>query len=418
MVTNMKENIVITGLGIYSPIGKNIAETVDSLISSRSGIEDIQALDTSKLRNGKGGVINEIDWIDTINGMRSNILLKHAFSEGINDSGILGIDELARNRVGVSIGTSLGGYGGFVDYLYERNYADKNKIYKSTLNNFNKLSSQEVIKNIPPVLLAYEIANEYNFTGGISSSVTACSASANALAMACDLIHSDRLDYVIAGGVDPLTQLTYLGFNALMAMTKSELKTMDQNRSGLLIGEGAACLVLEKESSAIARGAKIYARFKGFGISNDAYHCTQPHPEAVGAVLAIEKALEQAQLNPEEIDYINVHGTGTKHNDIMELRALQQVFKSRFKDIPISSSKSMMGHTLGAAGAIESVISILAIKNSFLPPNINFSEHVQDFDYNLVTEAVTDVEVNNVISNSFGFGGNCTSLIFSKYHAQ
>lgn len=410
----MNDKIVVSGLGIYSPIGKSVAEVVDTLKQSGTGISDIDCIDTTKFRNGCGGVVKDIDDVETLNGMRSNLLLRHAFDEGINDSGIATDSTIDKSRVGVSIGTSLGGYGGFVDYLYERTAAKKGERYESLLNPKSKISGDEVIKNIPPVLLAYEVAKKYNFSGGVSSSVTACSASANALAMAHDAISSGRVDYVIAGGVDPLTQLTYLGFNALMAMTKSELKTMDRNRSGLLIGEGAACLVLEKESTAKARGARIYAYFKGYGISNDAYHCTRPHPDAVGATLAIKKALDMAELTQADIDYVNVHGTGTKHNDLMELKALSDIFQERCATLPVSSSKSMMGHTLGAAGAIESVISVLAIKEGFLPPNINSTEDIEGYDYNLVREAVCDVDVNNVISNSFGFGGNCASLVFGK----
>lgn len=409
----MKEKVVITGVGIYSPIGKNKNECLDSLLKSYSGIKVIDELDVSLLRNNKGGVIKNIEYVKTLNGLRSNILLKHSAKEAIEDSKILEDTTIDRSRIGVSVGTSVGGYGGLVDKLYIDHDENNRELLK--LNEYVTLKdNNDIIRNIPFVLLGYEIANEYDFTGPLCSSVTACSASANAITMARDLILSDKADIVVVGGVDPITQLTYLGFNSLMAMTKSELKVMDENRSGLLIGEGAAFMVLEKDSSAIKRGAKIYCELKGCGISNDAYHSTQPHPNAEGAVLSIRRALEDAELSPCEIDYINLHGTGTKHNDVMELRAIQSVFGDS-GEIPISSSKSMMGHTLGAAGAIEAVVCIMSLTNNLLPPNLNVTDKIKNYNYNLVEETQTNVELNHVLSNSFGFAGNCASLIFSKY---
>jgi 3-oxoacyl-[acyl-carrier-protein] synthase II len=409
----MREKIVITGIGIYSPVGKNKKECLDSLLKSKSGIKVIDEMEVSHLRNNKGGVIKDIDCIKSLNGLRCNIFLKHAVKEAIDDSKILEDKTIDKNRIGISVGTSVGGYGGLVDKLY----VDHDKKNKELLK-FNEHTTlkddNDIIRNIPFVLLGYEIANEYSFTGPICSSVTACSASANAITMARDLILSDKADAVIVGGVDPITQLTYLGFNSLMAMTKDELKVMDEKRSGLLIGEGAAFMILERESTALNRNAKILCELKGCGISNDAYHSTQPHPDAVGAVLSIKRALEDAKLSPDEIDYINLHGTGTKHNDVMELKAIQSVFGDSGK-IPISSSKSMMGHALGAAGAIEAVICIISLTNNILPPNINVTEKIKGYNYNLVVETQTDVDLEHILSNSFGFAGNCASLIFSRY---
>lgn len=409
----MKEKIVITGVGIYSPIGKNKNECLDSLLKSKSGINLIDEIDVSELRNNKGGVIKDVDYIKTLNGLRSNIFLKHAAVEAIKDSKLLDDNSVNKNRIGVSVGTSVGGYGALIDKLYADH--DKKNREQLKLNKYSTLKdNNDNIRNIPFALLGYEIANEFNFSGPVCSSITACSASANAITMARDFILSNKADIVIVGGVDPITQLTYLGFNSVMALTKNELRVMDENRSGLLIGEGAAFIVLEKESSALKRNTKIYCELIGCGISNDAYHSTQPHPEALGAVLSIKRALKDANLVPEDIDYINLHGTGTKHNDIMELKAISTVFGNSGK-IPMSSSKSMMGHTLGAAGAIEAVICVLALTNKILPPNINVTEKIKGFNYNLIQKTKTNVELKHVLSNSFGFGGNCASIIFSKY---
>lgn len=405
----MKEKIVITGIGIYSPIGKNVEEVYQSLVNSRSGISCINEMDVSELRNYKGGIIKDIEPIKTINGLRSNILLKHAVKEAIDNSGII-ITKNAKKKIAVSVGTSLGGYGGFVDQLYANHYGDPH----SVLNSCSTLTKESVIENIPPVLLGYEIAKEYNLSGPISASITACSAGANAITMARDLILSGHVDTVIVAGVDPITQLTYIGFNSLMAMTKGELKTMDEKRSGLLIGEGAGSIILEKESTALKRGAHIYGVLSGCGISNDAFHSTQPHPEAAGAALAIRRAIMDAELSPIDINYVNLHGTGTKHNDIMELKALHSVFGDE-GNIPVSSSKSMMGHTLGAAAAIEAVICLIALSRNILPPNLNVDEKIKGFNYDLVHKARINVQLNHILSNSFGFGGNCAALIFSRY---
>jgi 3-oxoacyl-(acyl-carrier-protein) synthase len=409
----MKKKIVISGMGIYSPIGKSIPEVYYSIKKGISGISVIDECDVSNLRNNKGGVVKNIDNVSTLNGLRANILLKHAANEAIKDAKLNVPNTIDKRRVGISIGSSVGGYGGFIDQLYI-NHRKENESEIKLNNNRTISNSDDLVRNIPFSLLSYEIAKEYGFTGGISASVTACAASANAISMGRDLILANRVDAVIVGGVDPITQLTLLGFNSLMAMTKGELKTMDENRTGLLVGEGAACFVLESEESALKRKAKIYAELSGCGIANDAYHVTRPHPEAQGAILAINIALKDAGLSYRDIDYVNLHGTGTKHNDVMELTAIQSIFGEE-ESVPVSSTKSMMGHTLGAAGAIEAVISIIALTNNVLPPNLNVTEKIKGFNYNLVQEPKPSKRLNHVLSNSFGFGGNCASLIFSRY---
>lgn len=409
------ERTVVTGIGMISPIGKNKNEVLESLMNSKSGIEEITEMDLSSFRNNKGGVIKSFRERLTLNGFRGNILTTIAAEEAIEDSKILEQSNLNRNRVAVSVGTSIAGYGGFVDKLYMDN--SKDKCNKSlALNPCSRVNEiNDIIRNIPFSLISHEISRRYGFSGPINASVTACSASANALIHGRDLINSGRVDAAIVLGIDPITQLTLLGFNSLMAMTKGELKVMDENRSGLLIGEGAGCIVLESETSALNRKAKIYAELKGCGVSNDAFHSTRPHPEAVGAILAIKDALKEAQINPDDIDYINLHGTGTKHNDLTELKAIRSVFGNK-GDIPMSSSKSMTGHTLGAAGLIESIISIISMNNDIIPPNLNFTDKIKGFNYDIVEKTRHNVQMKNVLSNSFGFGGNCAALIFSKFN--
>jgi len=265
-------------------------------------------------------------------------------------------------------------------------------------------------------LLATEIASEYGFTGGLSASFTACSAGGNAIVKAVDDIRLGNSKVVCVGGVDPITELTYMGFNCMMVITKTGLKPLDKDRSGLLIGEGSGSLILEDEEHAIKRGAKIYGEVAGYGLSNDAYHATQPHPEAHGAVIAMKEALRDSKTSTDEIQYINVHGTGTKHNDIVELKAIQKVFGNRGKSIPISSSKSMIGHTLGAAGVIEAIISTVSLCKSILPPSLNFDNKIENFDYTVVDKPKKVNGLNTIMSNSFGFGGNGASLILKNYN--
>ena len=220
---------------------------------------------------------------------------------------------------------------------------------------------------------------------------------------------------MIVGAVDPLSELTYMGFHTLRAMSKNQPKPLDNNRDGLLIGEGSGCIILESEKHFNKRkGKKRYAEIAGYGLSNDAYHATQPHPNGEGAVVAMSSALKDANITSDEIEYINMHGTGTKHNDNAELKAIQRVFKDKLSEIPISSSKSMLGHTLGAAGTIEAIICTVALHNNFLPPSLNFENFIDGFDYQVVTKAEKKPELHTVMNNSFGFGGNGASFIFRK----
>ena len=408
-----KEKIVVSGLGIYCPIGKNISELTDSLLNSKHGFKEVTEFETTGYRNHNAGVIKDIEDIETSTGLRSNQILKPSINQAIEDSGIFDTD-IDKSRVAISIGSSLAGYGGFVHWLFNKEYDENDKNYDSTLNENMKIDYHESILNVPGPLLGTEIALEHDISGPISCSVTACSASGSAMALAVDTIRNGQADVVIVGAVDPLSELTYMGFHAIRAMSKNQPKPLDQNRDGLLIGEGSGCLILESESHLKKRGGKSYAEVAGYGLGNDAYHATQPHPNGEGAVVAMSGALKDANITSDQIQYVNMHGTGTKHNDNAELTAIQRILKDRLVDVPISSSKSMLGHSLGAAGSIEGIICILALHNNFLPPSINFDSHIQEFDYQVVTEPKEDVQLHTVMNNSFGFGGNGASFIFRK----
>ncbi|MDR0506817.1 MAG: beta-ketoacyl-[acyl-carrier-protein] synthase family protein [Dysgonamonadaceae bacterium] len=405
----MKRKTLVTGLGCYTSIGKNIANFSDNLFNERHGFKRISKINTDSLRNNFAASIEELDDVATITGQNVNIMAMHASLQAIHDARLTDFNPI---RVGISIGTSVGGYSGYIDDIIY-NYDENNK---TPLNPLNKLTHKDACLNISPALIAYDIAKYFGFYGGIAASITACSAGANAIAFAKDLIVADLCDVVLVVGVDPISEISLYGFNALMALTKTDLKVMDNNRSGLLIGEGAAALVIESDEYAKKRNAKIYCELKGTGICNEAYHATQPRPDGLGAYHTMLLSLSDANIYKDDIDYVNLHGTGTKYNDIMELNALTKLFGAdRLKTLPISSSKSMIGHTLGAAGVIEALISILALKNSIIPANINFNEMIDGFQYNIIKKTIYDNKMNYIMSNSFGFAGNCASLIFGKY---
>lgn len=408
----MQDKIVISGLGVYCSIGKNVHELTDSLWNSMLGFDYVDEFCTETYRNQHAGVIKDIEPIDSLTGLRSTLILKPSVYQAIDDSGIFEGD-IDRTRIAISIGTSLTGYGGFVASLFDRHHEAKQESYDATLNQHMKIDYHESIVNIPGTLLASEIAMEFGISGLLSSSITACSASGNAMAVGVDAIKNGLADVVIVAAVDPLSELTYMGFHALRAMAPGQPKPLDENREGLLIGEGSGCIILESESHARKRSAAWYAEVAGYGLSNDAYHATQPHPAGEGGVVAMNTALQDAGMLPSDIQYINMHGTGTKHNDKAELKAVERVFGERLPEIPISSSKSMIGHTLGAAGCIEAVICILALHHGLLPPSLNFRDPIAGFNYQIVTEA-RHQQLDAVMNNSFGFGGNGASFIFKK----
>ena len=406
----MRDEIVVTGLGVYYPLGKNVAAFRDSLLAGAKSFSKVDEMDTQGFRNDKAGIIKDVDPCESKTNSRISFLLNHAVQEAVQDAG-LEQAPVDGSRVGVSLGTSIGGYGGYVSWTLQNNGVRR---YASALNKHCGLGKADLVRSISPITLAYEVAERYGFTAGLATSVTACSAGSNSLAFAADFIRRGHADVVVAGGVDPINEISFMGFNALMVLSKGEPAPFCNKRSGILLGEGAACLVLEKESHARRRGARIYARLRGYGLSNDAYHVTKPHPDGEGACQAMRSALEDAGLDAEHIDYVNMHGTGTQGNDAMELTSLRRVFGERSGCIPISSNKSLAGHSLGAAGSIEAASSVLSLYWGFIPASLGFEEKMPGFEYDIVTATRPGSALRSVMSNSFGFGGNCASLIFDK----
>ncbi|MBN1926988.1 MAG: beta-ketoacyl-[acyl-carrier-protein] synthase family protein [Prolixibacteraceae bacterium] len=398
----MQKEILITGLGVISAIGNSVAENLASLKSGKSGIDKIQFLqtihkDTFKVGEVKLSNLQMCDLLglsanDYKKQTRTSLLAIMAAKEALQSAG-LAPDGLNR-RIGVVSATTVGGMD-----KTELEYADRN-------------FDSGFIQTHPSGDSTDSIA-EYLKIGGYRTTIsTACSSAANAIIHAAKLIQHGYLDMALVGGTDALSKFTLNGFNSLMILDKDFCKPFDQNRQGLNLGEGAGFLIIESVESAKKRHAKVFCKLAGFANTNDAYHQTASSPEGEGAYRAMQEALKMSGLNIGDIDYINVHGTGTNNNDLSEGVALKHIFGDHLP--PFSSTKSFTGHTLGAAAGIEAVFSILAILHGIVYPNLNFTTAMEELGIYPQTELITDCNIQHVLSNSFGFGGNNSTLVFSK----
>jgi len=304
-------------------------------------------------------------------------------------------------EVGVCLGAGAGGM--FEAETYHREVLVKGK------------SKPSLIWPFIPSFTTDRVAERFGFSGPKFTITTACSSSATAIGYGADLIRSGKSKVALCGGSEALSELTFGGFNSLKVMDPSPCKPFDRKRTGMSLGEGAGILVLEDFDEALKRGVKIYAEFLGYGIGGEAYHITAPEPTGMSEARIMREALEEAEIDPSKVDYINAHGTGTPLNDKVETLSIKNVFKERAYSIPVSSIKSMVGHCLGSAGAIEAIASILSMVHRFIPPTVNHQEGDEDCDLDYVPEKSREMKVKVVLSNSFAFGGNCTTLVFGKH---
>ena len=394
----MSPKVYVTGCGMISSIGNSFAETERSVLASQSGIGPITLLETGYRNRLVAGEIKHPDnELAEMAGMtlkpgitRTTLLGAIAAKEAIFQAGITDIKDLT-----FISGTTVGGM-----VATEKYYPDF--LSNDTRNAF--IESHDCGDS------TVRIAEYSGIKGYLSTINTACSSSANAIMLGTRLIKSGKAKRVLAGGVDALSKFTLNGFNTLMIVDPNPCKPFDENRNGLNLGEGAGFLVLEAEEA--VAGKEILCEITGYSNANDAYHQTALSPDGRGAFLAMKAALEKAGLNPGEISYINAHGTATQNNDLSEGIAIERLFGSK---IPfVSSTKPMTGHLLGAAGAIEAGISILAMKNGCVPANLNFKVKMKELSFSPVTELMRNVNLLHIMSNSFGFGGNNTTLIFSR----
>lgn len=413
------KRVVVTGLGAVTPLGIGVEETWNALINGVSGAGPITHFDASLFKTQFACEVKGFDptkYLDKKEARKFDRYAQLAVAsakEAIEDSGV-DLEKINKNRVGVIYTSGIGGIRTFEDEM--RSY-DAEKGPK-----FNPFFIPKMIADIA----AGQISMIYGFHGPNFATVSACASSTNALIDAFNYVRLGMADMILSGGAEaPVSVAGVGGFNAMHALStrnddpEHASRPFSASRDGFVMGEGAACLVLEELEHALARGAKIYAEVIGGGLSADAYHLTATHPEGLGAKLVMENALADAHIKPEEVDYINVHGTSTPVGDISEAKAIKQVFGDHAYELNISSTKSMTGHLLGAAGATEAMICVKAIENDIVPPTINFTEGDEDpeIDYNLnfTFNKAQKRTINVALSNTFGFGGHNASLIVKKF---
>ncbi len=415
------KRVVVTGLGAVTPVGNTPEETWESLLAGKSGAAPITHFDTTLFKTKfacevKGLNIN--DWIDRKEARkldRYTQLAMIAAMQGVKDANI-DLEKEDLNNVGVVFGVGIGGI---------KTFEDEVKYYGTHEENGPKFNPFFIPKMIADIASG-QISIHFGFHGPNYTTTSACASSSNALADAFNLIRLGKANIIVSGGAEAaICACGVGGFNAMHALStrnddpEHASRPFSASRDGFIMGEGAGCLILEELEHAKARGAKIYAEMVGEGESADAYHITASHPEGLGAKLVMERALADANLKPEDIDYINVHGTSTHVGDISEAKAIKAVFGDAAYKLNISSTKSMTGHLLGAAGAVEAMACVLSVKNDIVPPTINHEEGDDDpeLDYNLkfTFNKAQKRKVRAALSNTFGFGGHNCCVVFKKY---
>ncbi len=412
------KRVVITGLGAITPIGKNVNDYWKNLLDGVSGADKITRFDTSKFKTQFACEIKEYNPLDYFDRKEARKLDRYSqygmisADEAINDAE-LDFSALDVNRIGVIFSSGIGGFETFEKEIID--YANTNLTPR-----FNPFFIPKIIPNA----LAGLISIKYGLRGINYCPATACAASTQSIIQAANYIRLNKADIIITGGSEaPITQSSIGGFNAMKAMStnnenyKSASRPFDTNRDGFVVGEGAGALVVESLDSALKRNAKIYAEIVGGGESSDAYHITGTHPEGLGAYLAMENGLKEANIAPEKIDYINAHATSTGIGDLSEIKAIGQLFKSNLSKLQISATKSMTGHLLGGTGAIEAISTCLSVKTDLIPPTINTTEVDKDIpaELNLSLGKKSTKVIDYALSNSFGFGGHCAAIILKKY---
>ncbi len=411
----LKRRVVVTGMGMVSPLGTGVEITWNALIQGKSGVGRITKFDTTKFDTQIAAEVKDFvpeNFIDKKEARRMDIFIQYAMAAAVmamEDSQFKITPENAE-RVGVVVGAGLGGL--------------------STIESFHKVLLEKGPGRISPFFIPMLIVNEapgqismrFGAKGPNSSVVTACATGNHNIGDAWKLIQRGDADAIIAGGVEStITPLAVSGFNAMKALStrnsepEKASRPFDKDRDGFVMGEGAGIILLEEMEQALKRGAKIYAEIVGYGLTGDAYHITAPAPDGEGAARCMAMALKDAGIRPEEVDYINAHGTSTDYNDLYETMAIKTVFKEYARKIPVSSTKSMTGHLLGGAGGVESIFTVLTIFQGVIPPTINYETPDPNCDLDYVPNVARKAEVRVALSNSFGFGGTNAVLIFKKF---
>ena len=407
----MSNRVVITGEGSISPLGVSSKDLWNNLIHGKSGIKLIENFDTENFNVKIAGEITNFDPLTFFEHKESRKLDRYTMFAMIAADQAIRSSGLDSSNVGVILGTGVGG----MNTLEQ----EQSKLLKKGQRGV----SPHFIPKMIPNIAGGQIAIKHGFHGPNFSLSTACSSASDAIGMAYRLIQSNQIHAMVCGGAEGgITPLVLSGFSNMKALSKNNenpqnaCKPFDKNRDGFIMSEGSAMLVLESLDNAKKRGATILAEIIGYGITNDAYHITQPHNEGLGATSAINLALKDGGINKDEVSYINAHGTSTYYNDMIETKAIKQVFgRDIAKNLLVSSTKSMTGHMLGATGAIEAITCIYAINNGIIPPTINYETPDPECDLNYVPNKSIESDLNITISNSFGFGGHNSVLALKKF---
>lgn len=407
--------VVVTGIGIVSPIGIGVENVWKNLISGRSGIGRITKFDPSPLATQIAGEVKDFNpeqFIEKKEIKKMDTFIHFAVAAAkiaVEDSG-LDMNAVKPERVGVVVGAGLGGLPGIEKY------------HKILLEEGPKRISPFFIPMVIANLAAGQISIMLGAKGPNSSTSTACAAGAHAIGDSAKYIQLGYADVMIAGGAEStITPLAIAGFNSMKALStrnnepERASRPFDKDRDGFVMGEGAGIIILEELEHARKRGARIYAEFAGYGLNADAYHITAPDPEGEGGRRCMEMALEDARIDPSEVDYINAHGTSTYYNDILETKAIKRLFGEHAKKLMVSSTKSMTGHLLGAAGGVEAAFTVLSIYHGVIPPTINLENPDPECDLDYVPNQAREKRIRVAISNSFGFGGTNACLVFKRF---
>ncbi len=407
--------VVVTGIGALTPVGKTAPEFWNGLISGKSGVRPIEHFDTTDFPTKFAAQIedyDELDYFDRKEARRMDKVCQYALiaaEEALEDSGI-DLDKIDKNQVAVIVGTGIGGMVTFYDQsisFHERGPRGVSPFF---------------IPMLIPDMLAGQISIKWGFKGPNYCAVSACATGSHNIGLAYDAIRYGQCDMAVSGGSEaPVSKIGVAGFNSMRAMStrndspETASRPFDKNRDGFVLGEGSGILFLEEYEHAKARGARIYGEIVGYGFSADAYHITAPDPEGEGVILAMNRALDAAGIKPEDVEHINMHGTSTPLGDVAETNSIKKVFGDHAYKLSLNSTKSMTGHTLGAAGAVESLATLLAIYHGTVPPTINFETPDPECDLNYTFNEAQIRDLRYAVNNAFGFGGHNTSLVFKKF---
>jgi 3-oxoacyl-[acyl-carrier-protein] synthase II len=402
-----KRRVVVTGMGAVTAVGNDVPTFWQSLRQGYCGIRPITIFNTSAYRSHTGGEVSNVSperhfsLQDLRRLSRCDQFGIIAAREAMNAS-MLDQAERDREKFGIILGADSGGIFSVEKY------------FRAIYTHASKRPSPSLLLSFSLATATDHIAQEFDLRGPRTTTATVCSSSAAAIAFAYEAIAFGEAELMISGGSDSLCEVTYAGFNSLRAIDPQGCRPFDKNRQGLSLGEGAGILILEELAHAQARGARIWGEVMGYGICAEAHHLTAPEPSGTGIARSIRLALADAGIAPEEVDYINAHGTATPLNDVVETRGIKMVFGEKAYEIPISSIKAMIGHCLGSAGAIEAVATLLSLHEGVIPPTINYTTPDPECDLDYTPNESREKEIGIAISNSFAFGGNNVSLVFSR----